>query len=102
MLLDMAIKRPFEQEKNWPRDEKGEAVKPALLAHLSDSNIEAGIMTNMLRAYGIPVFLSYPNDGEFGKLIMGFSGSGVDICVPETMLDEARNLISADIEEEQQ
>ena len=101
MLFDMAFKRPFEQEKNWPKDEKGEAVKPARLAHLSESNIEAGIMTNMLRAYGIPVFLSYPNDGEFGKLIMGFSGTGVDICVPETMLDEARNLISADIEEEE-
>jgi len=97
---DFAIKKPFEEEKNWPRDEKGEPVPPALLAHLSEANIEADIMTNMLRAFNIPVFRVYPNDGDFGRIILGFSGSGVEIYVPETMLADAQNLISADIEPE--
>lgn len=100
-MFDIAFKKPFEDEKNWPKDENGEIVRPALLAHLSDSQIEADIMINMLRAYNIPVLRAYPNDGEFGKIILGFSGSGVEIYVPETMLTEAQNLISADIEEEE-
>ena len=100
-MFDIAFKKPFEDEKNWPRDENGEIVRPALLAHLSDSQIEADIMINMLRAYNIPVLRVYPNDGEFGKIILGFSGSGVEIYVPETVLTEAQNLISADIEEDE-
>ena len=75
-------------------------LDPALLAHLSEANIEADIMTNMLRAFSIPVFRVYPNDGDFGRIILGFSGSGVEIYVPETMLADAQNLISADIEPE--
>lgn len=99
-MFDMAFKNPFESEQNWPHGEDGEAVRPAFLEHLSESQIESDITINMLRAYGIPVFRSYPNDGEFGKIIMGFSGTGVDLYVPETMLEDARNLLSADIQPE--
>jgi hypothetical protein len=52
---------------------------------------------NLLEAFGIPTISAYPNDGEFGKLILGFSGTGMDIYVPETMLDDARNIISGDV-----
>ena len=99
-MFDMAFKHPFESEKSWPQDDAGEPVRPAFLTHLSESQIEADIMVNLLRAYNIPVFRAYANDGEFGKIILGFSGSGVDIYVPETVIEDARNLLSADISPE--
>ena len=99
-MFDLAFKPPFDDDKNWPVDENGDPARPAFLEHLSESQIESDIVVNMLRAYSIPVYRAYPNDGDFGRLIIGFSGTGVDIYVPETMLDDARNLLSADIEYE--
>ena len=101
-MLDIAFKQYFNDDKDWPRDENGEPVKPAFLEHLSDSQIEADIIVNLLRAYNIPVMRVYPNDGDFGKIILGFSGTGVDVYVPETVLSEAQNLLSADIETEEE
>ena len=46
----------------------------------------------MLEAYGVPCVRQYPNDGGFGKLIMGMSGTGVDIYVPQSMLNDALTL----------
>jgi hypothetical protein len=99
-MFDMAFKPPFDDDKYWPQDEEGEPVRPAFLEHLSESQIESDIVVNMLRAYNIPVFRAYSNNGDFGRIILGFSGTGVDIYVPETMLKEAQNLLSADIEPE--
>ena len=89
-----------QKEDNWPLDEKGERVKPAFLQHVSGTQVDIDLATHMLSSFGIPVFYQYPNDGEFGKLIFGFAGPGADIFVPETMLEDARNILSADIQEE--
>ena len=82
---------------NWPVDENGEKVAPAFLEHLGYPPMDAEVEVSVLRAYNIPVLFKYPNDGEFGKLILGFPGSGVDIFVPETMLEDARNILSGTI-----
>ena len=53
---------------------------------------------------GIPCLRQYPNDGQFGKLILGISGSGVDIFVPASVWEDACELIreSDDETEEEQ
>ena len=51
---------------------------------------------NMLEAYGIPCLRSFPGDGGFGRVIMGASGTGVDIFVPKSMLEEATMLIEGE------
>ena len=52
------------------------------------------LLVNMLGAYGIPAVKQYPGDGEFGKVILGMSGLGTDLYVPESMHDDAINLIN--------
>ena len=43
-----------------------------------------------------------PGDGSFGEVFLGSSGFGVDIYVPETMLEDAQNIVSADILEDEE
>ena len=52
------------------------------------------LLVNMLEAYGIPAIKNYPGDGEFGKVILGMSGLGTDLFVPESMYEDAVNLIN--------
>lgn len=89
-----------ENFENWPYDENGICVQPAFLEHVSGQQMEAEVEINLLRAYGIPVISRYPNDGAFGKIVIGLPGGGVDLFVPETLLDDARNILSGDIVEE--
>ena len=56
---------------------------------------------SLLEAYGIPYVCDYPNNGLFGKLIMGHPPSGMEVYVPETLLEDAQNLLSADIVDEE-
>ena len=49
---------------------------------------------NMLEAYGIPCLRLYPGDGSFGRVVLGMSGLGTDIYVPESMLEDAQALCS--------
>ena len=83
---------------DWPLDAEGNPVSPMFLEHITGSQLDVDVAINVLTAYGIPVFVSYPNDGDFGRLILGFSGTGADIYVPATMIDDACNIISCDME----
>ncbi|MBS1401989.1 MAG: hypothetical protein HPZ79_03265 [Oscillospiraceae bacterium] len=83
---------PGDLLKRWPRDERGEPVRPAYLTKLSGLDMNDVLLVNMLEAYGIPCLRHYPRDGEFGKLMLGMSGFGVEILVPETMLEDAEAL----------
>ena len=87
---------------NWPHDENGEPVAPAFLEHLPSLQMEAEVDMNLLQAYGIPVIPQYPNDGSFGRIIIGIPGGGVDLFVPETLLEDARNILSGDIIEDEE
>jgi hypothetical protein len=80
----------------WPVDDMGEQIPPVFLVHLSDSHMEAEITRNMLASFGIPTVCRYPNDGEFGSVIMGNHSGGVDIFVPETQMEDAENILNSD------
>ena len=85
----------------WPKLESGEPVTPAFLLHISGGPLDTELTINLLEAYDIPTLCYYPNDGLFGKLILGYPAAGIDLYVPETLLVDAQNLLNADIVEDE-
>ena len=82
----------------WPDDENGEPVPPVFLRHIHGGPLDMELTLNVLEAYGIPHVNQYPNEGLFGKLILGYPPGGMDVYVPGTMLEDAQNILAADIE----
>ena len=78
----------------WPKDETGEPVPGAFLKHCGSVDMEDEMLVNMLEAYGIPCIRRFPKDGALGNVVLGMSGFGADLYVPEEMLEEAMALIS--------
>lgn len=86
--------------ERWPKDEKGEPVEPVFLTHCSNLDFNDEMTVNLLEAYSIPCLRQYPNDGDFGRLVLGVSGTGVDIYIPNTMYEDAVNLTEGNAEYE--
>ncbi len=84
----------------WPKQENGESVPPVLFQHIQGSELDVEMTVNLLEAYGIPALRKASGDGTLGEVLLGASGFGVDIFVPENMLEDAQNVVSADIVEE--
>lgn len=84
--------------EKWPKRADGEFYAPVFLAHISGGPLDTELTLNLLEAYGIPSVCEYPNDGTFGKIILGRAAAGMDVFVPENMIEDARNLISGDVE----
>ena len=93
---------PGELTERWPKDGDGKPVAPVFLAHRSSTDLSDAILVNMLEAYGIPALTLHPGDGDFGKVVLGLSGTGSRIYVPETMYAEAKELMEADANDELQ
>lgn len=89
-------KRPGELYEKWPKTETGDPVSPRFLTHQRSVDMADAVMANMLEAYGIPVMILHPGDGDFGELVLGISGTGSGLYVPETMYEEAKKLMEAD------
>lgn len=87
-------------EPEWPNNEDGTPVAPAYLKHISGGPLDMEMETGLLAAYGIPHIYQYPADGGFGKVILGYSANGLDIFVPETMLEDAQNILNPESIEE--
>ncbi len=83
---------PGSLQDQWPKTENGDFEEPAFLRHCMALDMDDALLANMLGAYGIPCVKQYPNDGQFGKLILGMSGTGVDVYVPKSMLEDALTL----------
>jgi len=96
--LNLNLKK---NELRWPKDENGEATPPAFLTHIVGGPLDMELTLNLLEAYGIPHVCEYPNNGLFGKMILGHSPGGMEVFVPETMLEDAQNLLNADIIEDE-
>lgn len=80
-------------KNSWPADISGEPEQACFLTHRSSVNFDDKLLVNMLAAYGIPALLSHPQDGCFGKVVLGISGEGSDIYVPISMLENAKALM---------
>lgn len=81
----------------WPVDNDGQRQRAVLLRHTFDSAAEADMTISLLAAYGIPCFPFYDGEGVTGKVISGFSGFGAALYVPQSMHDEALDLLKAEI-----
>ena len=86
--------------KKWPCGAEGEPVAPAFLTHCKCNDMEDQLIVNMLSAYGIPALCVHPGDGAFGQVVLGMSGTGTDILVPEILLDDAKALMEAESDEQ--
>ena len=85
----------------WPNTENGDTVSPAFLTRIHGGPLDMELTLNLLEAYGIPHVCEYPNNGLFGKLILGYPPGGMVVFVPETMLEDAQNVLNADICEDE-
>ena len=90
-----------EPEVEWPLAEDGQKVKAVRLRDAFDSMADADMVISLLAAYGIPCFKYYDLEGGAGKVINGFSGYGAGLYVPQTMLEEAQDLLQAEVTEEE-
>ena len=82
--------RQSDLPEDWPNRPDGEPEQAALLiAAQSELGGGADVLVSMLNGCGIPAFKS----GTLGKVILGFAGRGVDIYVPRTMLEDAREIL---------
>ena len=77
-------------------------MPPKFLAHCTSRDIEDVMLVNFLQSYGIPAAVIHPGDGSFGKVVLGISGTGSSIYVPETMYDQAKELMEAKPDDELQ
>ena len=83
----------------WPIGDDGQPIPPAYLTYLKEVDFESQIIKSLLTSAGIPVVTQYPLGGEFGRVILGISGTGTELFVPETMLEDAKAMISGDFQE---
>ena len=93
---------PHDLLSRWPKDESGELEQPAFLCNCGPQDLNDELKINMLEAYGIPCLRIFPGDGSFGRVVLGMSGLGSDIYVPESMLEDARALCTPAPDEEEQ
>ena len=77
----------------WPKDDKGEPVPPARLTTIMGTQLDYQMTLSLLHSFGIPTIESYSASGTLAKVILGFAGSGMDVYVPETMVELAREFL---------
>jgi len=91
-----------ELTRRWPKNADGVEDAPVYLCHCTGRDIDDIMLLSCMESYGIPCLTKYPNDGEFGKLILGMSGTGVDVFVPESMWADACELLKEPEETEEE
>ncbi len=82
-----------ELYERWPKDDDGEPDAPVYLCHCTGLDMDDGLLVSRMESYGIPVLRQFPNNGDFGRLILGLSGPGVDLFVPASLWADACELL---------
>ncbi len=83
----------------WPSYDDGSPVKPVRLMTVTGTQLDYQMVITQLQSFGVPVVGTFTADGTLSKLLFGFAGSGMDVLVPETMAELARELLKP-VEEE--
>ena len=86
--------------EKWPRDEEGKTEPPVYLCHCTGLDMDDVMLITRLETFGIPVLRQYPNDGSLGRVVLGMSGSGVDLFVPASLWADATELLKEPEEDE--
>ena len=90
--LSWSSRMPHDLLERWPKNAAGDTEKPVFLCNCRSQDMNDELKINMLEAYGIPCLRVYPGDGSFGRVVLGMSGFGTDIYVPESKLEDAKAL----------
>lgn len=93
-------KEQHDAADRWPKTEDGSPEEAAFLTSAVEADSQADLLLQMLRSYDIPVIKKYDKDGTLGKVVLGFSGYGVSLYVPASMLEDAQNLLKPVDEED--
>ena len=101
LKLEWGRKEYNELLKRWPKDAKGQPEPPVFLKAEKNLDMSDELLVNMLEAYQIPCLRVYPGDGPFGRLVLGVSGWGVNIYVPESLYEDAKELIKGAVMHEE-
>ena len=88
--------------ERWPKDEDGQPEPPVYLCHCRGLDMDETMLVTRMESYGIPCLKQYPNNGEFGRLILGVSGTGTDVFVPASLWADASELLNAQEEQEEE
>lgn len=67
--------------------------KPVKLCEAAD-DYEADIIIAKLKSEGIYAYKKYKGSDSYCKVFMGLTALGVDICVAESDLEEAENILA--------
>lgn len=82
-----------KDEPAWPTDAGGVEETPVLLTNVRGSQLDFEMTVSLLSAFGIPTRRGYPHSGELVRLLFGVTGGGMDIFVPESMLEAAQDVL---------
>lgn len=104
--LEWNFSSPFKKKSKsnapaWPKNINGEEEKPVFLKKIVGTQMDYELTVGMLEAYGFPVMKNMSALGRLGKIVLGFSGTGMDIYVPESMYHDAKMLLD-DCDEKQE
>ena len=80
--------------QQWPADADGTPEEAVLLVRDGDFLSHAGITLSLLEACGIPYLTRRSGTGQINFLYGGFSQQGLEILVPLSRLEEARQLLT--------
>ena len=75
-----------------PSMQQTEYLNPNLPQPKVKDDLE-GKYESMLKSYGIPCLRMERAEGSLGRVVLGISGYGVEIYVPENLLEDAKTLI---------
>ena len=80
------FRRKSEPSKEW---------RDGVFLCTAANSMHADILESKLRGEGIPCERRYKGAGNFLEIAMGASSFPIDIYVPESALEDARNIIIA-------
>ena len=78
---------------DWPKTEAGDPVPPALLVRAQNSR-EVLNARMTLTALGVPFLIRNPSPATFTTVLFGTELIGGDLYVPETLLEDAKILLT--------
>lgn len=93
-MLKFALQSRDPLELPWPVDESGEPEAPAWLVNVGGNQMDFELTAAMLRSFGVPVLRVYPQGRLSLRVVMGFTGGGMDLYVPRSLLEDARQLLA--------
>jgi hypothetical protein len=98
-MSDWSFKRKKPVTADWPKDERGEPIPPVFLQHVSGGPLDTELTVNCWRPTASPCH-PVPQQRRVRQGDPGYVRRGHRHLVPATMKDDALNILSADIVEE--